>query len=90
MTDFPTLIYTSIREISRSPFIYLKPEKGTPLGRGFHIRILVIIWSTHHSFPRVLSGTFKNTLKERETDVTAKRYTGCNEVDFVCRCIIVD
>ena len=27
MTDFPTLLYTPY------PFIYLKPEKGAPLGR---------------------------------------------------------
>ena len=33
-TDFPTLLYTSTCEIATGPFINLKPEKGTPFGRG--------------------------------------------------------
>ena len=46
MTDFPTLSYTSSSEIPYNPFVYLKPEEGTPF--GWNLPIQVIIGSAHH------------------------------------------
>ena len=49
MTDFPTLSYTSSSEIPYNPFVYLKPEEGTPF--GWNLPIQVIIGSAHHPPP---------------------------------------
>ena len=40
MTDFPTLSYTSSSEIPYNPFVYLKPEEGTPFGWNLPIQVI--------------------------------------------------
>ena len=50
MTDFPTLSYTSSSEIPYNPFVYLKPEEGTPF--GWKLPIQVIIGSVENVRPK--------------------------------------
>ena len=38
MTDFPTLLCTSTSKTPPDPFIYLKPQNGTPFGRSLPVQ----------------------------------------------------
>ena len=81
MTDFPTLSYTSSSEIPYNPFVYLKPEEGTPF--GWNLPIQVIIGSAHHPPPPPPPEHLKQIKQHIELAIQTSLMTLCYMSDLL-------
>ena len=52
MTDFRTLLYTQL--VKSLPFLYLKPEKGTPFRRSLPVEAIIGSTPPHPPGPKTI------------------------------------